>query len=266
MAQWTKEEIDSEAHALLDTLGPKRRPRPRLAPPLMDSDLTELETPAGPIAAWRLGQGRALLLVHGWNDDNCLWAPLIEKAQAYGRAVVALDLPGHGLSRAPSISVQLAAQAVLAAGRALGPIDAVISHSFGCAASALALDMGLAARTAIQIAGGLPQAARHHIERLGERGVPAEIIESAIELQAARALAEGRDISAFDLMPVLGRRAERALIVHAFDDEQCPVSDAQAIQRGWPGAKIRLYDDLGHRGIAQDDQVLDDIIDFIEGA
>ena len=266
MAELSDAEIESEAYALLDHLGPKRRPRPRLAPALMAAELIEVETPAGLIASWRLGHGPALLLVHGWNDDNCLWAPLIDKALAYRRAVVVLDLPGHGFSKAPDVSIPLAAQAILAVGQHHGPIESIVAHSFGCAASILALDLGLNLKSAVMIGGGLPQAARRHIEKLSERGVPQEILDRAISLHEARARAEGRDISAFDLMPYLGRRSERALIVHAYDDEQCPVDDARTVKAAWPGAQLSLHDDLGHRGIAQDDAVLDIIIDFIEMA
>jgi pimeloyl-ACP methyl ester carboxylesterase len=259
------DDIDAHAQEILDNLGPKRRVRPRLAPALTDADMIEVDSPSGQIASWRLGTGPAFLLVHGFNDDNCLWAPLIDKVQAYGRAVVALDLPGHGFTKAARLSIPDAAQAVLAVGRELGPISTVIGHSFGCAAASLALDLGLPAKAAVLIAGGIPKHAAHYIQTLSERGVPQPILDRAIALQAAHAAAQGRDLSAFDLGPIWARRHERALILHANDDEQVSVDDASQIAASWPGSRLSLHQDLGHRGIAQDDEVFDEVIDFLEG-
>ena len=59
--------LDDEARALLkDVMTPKRRARVRLAEPLRDAQSVEIDTPHGKVAAWRLGEGPAVLLVHGW--------------------------------------------------------------------------------------------------------------------------------------------------------------------------------------------------------
>ena len=52
----------------------------------------------GDLCSWRLGSGPAVMLVHGWQDDNSLWSPLIDELDRRGRALVAFDLPGHGAS------------------------------------------------------------------------------------------------------------------------------------------------------------------------
>ena len=57
---------------------PKRRVRPRLARRLADAQDMEVDTPNGPVMAWRLGDGPATLLVHGWEADNALWSPMID--------------------------------------------------------------------------------------------------------------------------------------------------------------------------------------------
>ena len=57
----------------------------------------------------------------------------------------------------------------------------------------------------------------------------------------------------------------KALFVHSLDDPDCPVSNSQDLKRAWPGARIMLTDEFGHRLIAQDSATLDRIIDFIEG-
>ena len=119
----------ARAREFMQNLGhPRRRARPRIAPGLMDAEHRMIDG----IAAWRLGEGPAVLLVHGWEDDNSLWTPLIDALAPYGRAVVALDLPGHGFSEGDRAPLLLSAAAIAKVADAFGPIDAAVGHSFGC--------------------------------------------------------------------------------------------------------------------------------------
>ena len=79
MTDLSNPDLDAEALALIEEAAkPKRRVRPRLARRLADADDREIDTPHGPVMAWRLGEGPASLLVHGWEDDNALWSPMID--------------------------------------------------------------------------------------------------------------------------------------------------------------------------------------------
>src|SRR6185295_18550638 len=77
---------------------PGRRGEPRLATLLEGVEQIAVATPHGRVAAWRVGRGPAVLLVHGWQDSARLWDPLMAELETRGRAFVALDLPGHGFS------------------------------------------------------------------------------------------------------------------------------------------------------------------------
>lgn len=245
-------DLDEQARELMAAMGPRRRVRPRLAEPLRDAEDGKVTTPAGPVMAWRLGPGPAVLLVHGWEDDNALWGPLIDKLTALGRAVVALDLPGHGFSPAEASGFDGAAAAVRAVGEAFGPVDAVVAHSFGCAVSVMAMRDGLAARRAVLIAGNLPRRQGWYA-RLRERGVPDAVIERAKALSPAP----------YDIEADLPGMTAEALYCHSLDDEQCPVEDTEAMAALWPGAKLALTDGLGHRLIAQDDAMLERVTAFV---
>jgi pimeloyl-ACP methyl ester carboxylesterase len=262
MSDLSPDEIQAEAEALVDRLlTPKRRVRPRLAEPLRDADDMQVETPFGPVMAWRLGKGPAVLLVHGWDDDNCLWGPLIDKFVDMRRAVVVLDLPGHGFSPAEDPSPIAAAAAVRAVAAALGPVDAIVSHSFGCPASILAMADGLAIGRAALIA--TPKFKSGHFwTRLEGMGISPDVIERAKIIHAAR-IAERP--AAPDIEEAAGRMTAKALLVHSLDDEECPPANSRALKAAWPGAKLALTDGLGHRLVAQDPATLDRIVNFIEG-
>lgn len=262
MSDYTPEEIEAEAEALVERMTvPKRRVRPRLAEALREAEDREVETPSGPVMAWRLGKGPAALLVHGWEDDNCLWGPLADKFRNIGRAVVVLDLPGHGFSPAEDPSLTSASAALRAVAEALGPVDSIVAHSFGCPASIHAMASGLAVARAALIASPNFKPGNRWA-RAERRGVPPEIVARAAAIHDAR---HGATEPHFDLEDAAEAMTAKALFVHSLDDEDCPADNAQTLKRRWPGAKLALADGLGHRLIAQDAAMLDRIVDFIEG-
>jgi pimeloyl-ACP methyl ester carboxylesterase len=268
MSENAPDDLDAQALELLDEAArPKRRARPRLARKLYDAEDMEVQTPHGPVQAWRLGVGPASLLVHGWEDDNALWSPLIDACAAIGRAVVVFDLPGHGYSPTEEFSLQAAGEAAIAVAEALGPIDSVVAHSFGCPASIYALAHGLKAERAVLIASPVPRTggdrtAEHWIRRQLERGADPVVAKRASELMLERA--ETSPGSPFLAEPEIPGMTARALIIHAVDDDQCPVGNSQKMADLWPGAELVLVDDLGHRLIAQDDVVMERIIAFVD--
>jgi pimeloyl-ACP methyl ester carboxylesterase len=262
MSDLSPDEVQAEAEALLERMTvPKRRVRPRLAEALRDAEDREIETPFGGVMAWRLGKGPATLLVHGWEDDNCLWGALADKFREIGRAVVALDLPGHGFSPATDPSIASATAAVRAVADAMGPIDSIVAHSFGCPVSIVAMADGLAVSRAALIATTSFKAGDRW-ERAERRGVPPEVVARAASIQAER---ESASAVKYDLEKIVETMTAKALFVHSLDDEDCSPDNSQTLKRLWPGAKLALTDGLGHRLIAQDSATLDRVVNFIEG-
>lgn len=262
MSDTNSAELDELANELLAIMStPKRRVRPRIAEAFRDAVELEVDTPTGPVMSWRLGKGPATLLVHGWEDDNCLWGPIADKCYALGRAVVAMDLPGHGFSRAELRSQQAASEAVAAVAAAQGPIDSIVAHSFGCPLSMQAMSDGLAVERIALIATPIPHMSLRW-QRALEKGVPQEVVGRAKEIYEAT---EDTRPPTYDMEAGAEAMKAKALFVHSLDDEDCPVSNSQDLKRSWPGAKIMLTDELGHRLVAQDSATLDRIIDFIEG-
>jgi pimeloyl-ACP methyl ester carboxylesterase len=256
------DDLDAEAEALIAAMmTPKRRVRPRIAEALREAEDIEVETPFGKVMAWRLGKGTATLLVHGWEDDNCLWGAIADKFAYNGRAVVAMDLPGHGFSPAEDASPASASAAVRAVAEACGPIDSIVAHSYGCPVSMQAMSDGLSVKRVALIATPIPKMSQRW-ERAERKGVPPDVIERAQAIHAAR---QADAPPAYDMEAAAEQMTAKALFVHSLDDEDCPASNSQMLKRAWPGAKLILVDELGHRLVAQDGATLDRIVDFIEG-
>ena len=68
---------------------PGRGREPQLAAQLAEVEQVDVATPHGTVAAWRVGAGPAVLLVHGWRDSARLWDPLMSELEARGRSFVA---------------------------------------------------------------------------------------------------------------------------------------------------------------------------------
>jgi len=89
--------------------------------------------------------GRGVLLVHGWGASVYSWAETIPALADAGFNVIALDLPGHGLSDKPTAdehyTTSALSRAVLAAADAYGLSRfSLVGHSLG---GSLGLDMAV---------------------------------------------------------------------------------------------------------------------------
>jgi len=218
--------------------------------------------------AWRLdpwgssGRAPATLLVHGWEDDNALWGSLIDRLQTLGRPVVALDLPGHGFSRAEACSIGRAGAALKAVADAMGPIDTLVAHSFGCPASVRAMADGMGIDRCVLLASPMPNA---RMESRRDRlkaglGVSDAAIDVALDIMVQREA----QFPAFDYLALAGQMSAKALFLHSLDDEDCPPENSRMIADQWPGAALQWVDGLGHRRLAQDPATLSVVAEFIE--
>ena len=247
-------DVATQAKTLLSRSGaPTRRAIPRVCPQFERADYQLVPLDDGhKIATWVLEGARyqepAILLVHGWEDDNSLWSPLVDMLHQRGRTVIAFDLPGHGYSQGDGCNLELAAAAITTLARNLGPVSGVCVHSFGGPALVKALQSGLDVPSVALISPPVDQAGQY--ERSWRRhGVDETLIEAA--------LVQGRaDNVFFDLAEAAKTMTAQALFVHSMDDEQCPASEGQRAAAAWPGARFYPVDDLGHRALVKDPEIV----------
>jgi pimeloyl-ACP methyl ester carboxylesterase len=256
----THQDLDSQALKLLgETASPRRRARPRVARPLADAEAFQIDAGFGEVAAWKLGEGApAVLFVHGWEDDNSLWGPALEAFTAWGRPVIAFDLPGHGFSPSQDASIKSVGSAIVEIARQLGPVTGVVGHSYGCGAIIHALSHGLAVDRACLIATPVPRTTPRRPLQI-EDADPA-VLARAEEIRQANALQQTARIE-----EAIATMATTMLAIHSLDDEQCLFAKSERLVGLWPNAELLPVDGLGHRFIAQDRDVIDRVVAFVEG-
>jgi pimeloyl-ACP methyl ester carboxylesterase len=211
------------------------------------------------LAAWSWGAGPAVLLVHGWEGRGGQMAAFARPLAARGHRVVTIDAPAHGETGGSQSSLPELAAAVAAAADAVGPLHAVVAHSFGCAGAALAVADGMRSERLVFIAPpedfggflmetvrslGLPETIYHHV---------VESIENrfGIRWQHVRRIT----VDAACETPLL--------VVHDRGDAETPFTGGQAIARAWPRARLLATDGLGHRRVLRDEAVIAEVARFL---
>jgi len=244
--------FDDDLQVLLQACGVPRRRAPRLADRLADVEQHRVASGAGTLAAWRLGTGPAVLLVHGWEDDHTLWSPLIDVLAQRGRALVAFDMVAHGFSDGEWGLHPEAIDGLHAVARALGPVDAVVAHSSGAGTAALALHEGLPARRSVFVAPPLRGGSRYarYADRLGF----APEVAAAAHAHEEERLGPAR--AAFRMRDALPTLDTELLLVHSVDDERMPFGDSEGVARQCPRATLLRVEGAKHRRTAREPDVV----------
>jgi pimeloyl-ACP methyl ester carboxylesterase len=215
------------------------------------------------LATWRWGppDAPAVLLAHGWGGLATQMRGFVFHLAAAGFRVIAYDQPAHGLSEGRYTGLPDFADALAAIARHHGGVRALIGHSLGATAAALAMAQGLAIERAVLISppsdvvGYSRRFARWHWIPERVRGAMQEAIEERYGIRWA------------DLE--VGRFARRidaaALVIHDRDDRMVPAWQGARLARVMPGARLWLTEGLGHGRILEDDAIQRAAADFVAG-
>jgi pimeloyl-ACP methyl ester carboxylesterase len=182
-------------------------------------------------------------------------APLVRA----GFGVVAFDAPAHGLSRGSLSTLPDFVDAVEAVSRLANPV-AVVGHSMGAAACALALRRGLAVRAAVLLA---PPAEpeRHALRFARYVGLsPAASAAMTSRLEARYGLRWS------DLRLADGGPEVPTLVFHDERDPRVPIREGRAIAASWPNARLVATRGLGHHRILRAPKVVARAVAFIAEA
>lgn len=200
-----------------------------------------------------------ILFAHGWSSHGTRIAPWIEPLQAAGYAVVAFDQAGHGKSGGQRTTLPDFACHLLAVGQHYGPAAAVLGHSLGGTAAAVALARGLDAERAILIAPAAdPLAAMERFSRFLWLGLYFGRRMAMLFERETRVPID--DLQAHRNAPMIGRPA---LIVHDVEDREVPWSEGERYARLWHGARMLSTRGYGHNRIAEHPLVIADALRFL---
>jgi pimeloyl-ACP methyl ester carboxylesterase len=219
---------------------------------------------AGPdkLAVYEWGQGPAVLLVHGWGSNATHLGRLVQPLLNAGLRVIAFDAPAHGQSSGRSTDMVAFAHAVALVARDVGPLHAVIGHSFGAAmAMYAARDWGVDASRLVLVSSFndcnwfLDMFARHVELTPG-------VARRARDLLAQRY--GGRlDWSRMSVTEMLRQTQRPALVVHDENDEEIPFEHALSMADSLHTVQLKATRGLGHHRILRNPEVLRRVTAFL---
>jgi pimeloyl-ACP methyl ester carboxylesterase len=219
--------------------------------------------------AW--GSGPAVYLVHGWGGCRAHLAVFVKPLVAAGHRVIAFDLPSHNESEngamAPGrTTIVECSEAVAAMVRAHGPARAVIGHSLGAKAAALAVAGGAPVERLVFLApmGDFPL----YLDLFAERHGFGPRIRAGLERRLDRHI--GTPLVETDISRVAGRidRPTPLLVIHDPDDPDSPHQMSERIVEVWPGANLVTTRGLGrlaHYRILRHRPAINAGVEFVVG-
>jgi pimeloyl-ACP methyl ester carboxylesterase len=214
-----------------------------------------------PITTWTWGTGPAVLLLHGWEGRGTQLGALAESLAASGYRVIAPDFPAHGDSPGRRSNLIEFAAVIAALTREEEPA-AIIAHSFGAAATTVALrDTPFDGRL-VYIAP--PENLTFFTDVFGSMlGLSPDL---AKRMQRAIERSFGIDWPQLRGAAIGPSMTAPLLIIHDEDDADVPARFGRDLAAAWPRAALMLTHNLGHRRILRDPAVIAAAIDFIAPA
>jgi pimeloyl-ACP methyl ester carboxylesterase len=215
------------------------------------------------IALWRWGpqDAPAVLLVHGWGGRATQMRGFVAPLLAAGYRVIAYDQPAHGLSDGRLTGLPDFAEVLAEIARHQGGVHAVITHSLGGPAAAIAMARGLQVRRAVLVS---PPADLVGYSRRFARwfSIPERVrrrMQAAIEERFGVRWAE------LALPRIAPHVHAEALVIHDRHDTMVPWRQGCAVAQEWRGARLLTTRGLGHGRILEDRRVARAAVDFIVG-
>lgn len=200
-------------------------------------------------------QAPTVLLVHGWGGRGSQLGAFVAPLRAEGVRVIAFDAPAHGESEGNQTNLIQFAETVatlLARHSEWATPLGVVAHSFGAAATTIALSRGARAERIVFLA---PAEDYSHFTGKFRRalGLDADIVDRmqrgierriGVEWSAVRGGTLARELS------------QPLLVVHDEGDREVPLAHGEAIASGWPGARLHVTRGLGHQRLLRDADVV----------
>ena len=224
------------------------------------------------IAGESWGDGPPVYLVHGWGGCRAHLGVFVKPLVDAGHRVIAFDLPSHnesdpGALRPGRTTVVECAEAVHAMVRTHGPARAIVAHSLGAKAAAVAVASGAPAERLAFLA---PMGDfSWYLDVFADRHGFGRRIRDGLHRRLDRRL--GIPLFDTDISTVATRlnNPPALLIVHDPDDPDSAYADSERIVGVWPGATLVTTKGLGrlaHYRILRHRPAINAAVDYIGNA
>ena len=210
----------------------------------------------------KTSNNKQILLVHGWESRATQMYGLVKEIIEQGYTVIAVDMPGHGHSKGQTSNAFIFAQTVQYMQEKLGHFYAVIGHSMGAGATAIAVGKGLEADKLVLISG--PSSIENVLKRFsGFVGLNRHASELFVTFIGKHV---GVPASELDATELLQGCNIPTLIIHDELDIEMPISESKRLAPAFNQVELFITQGFGHRKILKADEVILKISSFLSNA
>lgn len=201
-----------------------------------------------------------ILLVHGWSGRGTQLFKIADELLKNGYSTVSFDAPAHGKSEGKTTIMSEFIASILEIEKQYGPFETAIGHSLGGMSVLNAIKDGLQVKSAIIIGSGdvVQDILDEFVSKLG---LKSEISSGLRDYFENKYQLKMNDFSAY-------KAAQKiqipVLVIHDNHDPEVPVKAGIHIHEHLKNSTLFLTDELGHRKILGNQNVIKKIINFIK--
>lgn len=202
-----------------------------------------------------------VVLLHGWQGRASQFGPLVRELRAEGFTVVAIDAPAHGSAPGRRAYLPDWIEALQEVQKRAGGFHAVVGHSFGGLAAALAATGGVQTRRLVTVSA--PSAASVLFSQFRSQLGYGNRVDQALRARFERTvLGAGGSISDFDVASRGPDPTLDALVVHDRRDRRVPFEQAEVLRAALSAEAVHVSG-AGHSGILRSEECLDAVPAFL---
>lgn len=241
----------------------------RMPPGVPESEPVEAYWSGHRVAGEAWGQGPTVYLVHGWGGCRAHLGVFVKPLVAAGHRVIAFDLPAHNDSDTGALApgrthLVECAEAVSAFIRAHGPARAIVAHSLGAKAAALALTRGAEIERLVFLApmGDFD----FYLDMFAERHGFGPRIRDGLHRRLAKRIEMPLHETDLGVIGATLGSPTPLLVIHDPDDPDAPYRFSKEFIGDWPGAELVTTRGLGrlaHYRILRHRAAINAGVDFI---
>ena len=210
---------------------------------------------------WGESKPGYVLLIHGWSGRGLQMGCFAEPLMQQGLGVISFDAPGHGASEGYQTNIIELANAVHELVKSYGQPRAIIAHSFGCMVAALAIrEHQIPIEKLVTIS--CPTETRYLIKGFARYFKLNQKVLSHFNAKLFNQF--GEDIfertAADQNIKIAG---VKLMVVHDKDDQIVSWRQSEKLADRVPGATTYYTSKLGHLRLLRDQDLIKQVMEFI---
>lgn len=202
---------------------------------------------------------KKILLVHGWSGRGTQLVKFASAFQELGYQIVSFDAPAHGKSRGSTTLMPEFIASILEIEKQFGPFEAAVGHSLGGMSLLNAVKEGFKIKRLTIIGSGdiVKDIIEDFVQKLQLHTKISDLLRIHFEKKS------NRTMDSYSSFHAAAEISIPVLVIHDENDEEVPVSCAHHIHQHLKNGELMLTQNLGHRKILGDAQVIQKTTQFI---